>query len=172
MAGIMRSISIAYNSNVICNSCMLDKHCWILDSGASDHMSFDEKALHDLCLFERPVTVSLPNGHKVQVTHHGKLRLNDSVELSHVLLVPHFKFNLLSVKKLTKQLHCHVIFTENLCILQGPSLKRPVAIGKEDFGLYILDQKLVTKMSECLLESSFVCNKVSDADKHCEVACN
>jgi len=38
---------------------------WIIDSGASDHMSYDAKFLHDLRLF---ISVSLPNGQKVQVT--------------------------------------------------------------------------------------------------------
>jgi len=111
MAGITPpSVSVAYNSNAICYSCQLDNDCWVLDSGASDHISFDNKALRDLCLLEKPVSVSLPNGYKVQVTHYGKLRLNDYIELNHDLLVPYFKYNLLLVKKLTSQLHYEVVF--------------------------------------------------------------
>ena len=68
MAGILQSYTtLVYNSNAVCSSCKLDRDCWVLDSGASDHMSFDSKALHDLCLLAKPILVSLPNGYKVQV---------------------------------------------------------------------------------------------------------
>jgi len=144
MAGILQSCSpIVYNSNVVCYSCKLDSDCWVLDSGASDHMSFDSKTLHDLCLLAKPILVSLPNGYKVQVTHNGKLKLNDYIELDHVLLVPHFTYTLLSVKRLTSQLHCTVVFSEDLCTLRGSSLKRPLDIGRETLGLYILDKSLL-----------------------------
>ena len=86
---------------------------------------------------------SLPNGHKVQVTHSGQLRINDNLTLSHVLLVPHFNYNLQSVRMLIKQLHCQVIFSEYICTLQGLSLRRSVEIGREAYDLYILDKTLI-----------------------------
>ena len=63
-----------------------------------------------------------------------------------MLLVPNFKFNLLSVKRLCEQLHSTVQFTENLCILQAPSLRRPVAIGKDHKGLYVLDKEVFERL--------------------------
>ena len=95
---------------------------WILDSGVSDHMSFDVSGLHDLQLLDNPVSVSLPNGYKVQVTHSRKLKINDNLTLNHVLLVSHFKYNLLSIKRLASQLYYSVTFSKELCILQGLSL--------------------------------------------------
>jgi len=59
----------AHNTYVICWSCKLGSNCWILDSGASDYMTYDASALHDLGLLEIPMYVPLPNGYKVQVTH-------------------------------------------------------------------------------------------------------
>ena len=137
MVGINLPSTTVYNSNAISCLYKLEVGSWILDSGASDHMSFDSSILYNLKHLENPVLVSLPNGYKVQVTHHGQLKIGDNLELNHVLLVPHFKYNLLSVKKLAAQLNCQVIFTENSCTLQGPSLKRPVEIGRESCGLYI-----------------------------------
>ena len=102
MAGIVSSIMNSHVSNTICCSCKLESGSWILDLGASDHMSSDANVLHDLQLLDRPVLVSLPNGHKVLVTHSGKLRTNDNLTLSHVLLVPYFNYNLLSVRRLIK----------------------------------------------------------------------
>ena len=59
-----------------------------------------------------------------------------------MLLVPQFKFNLISIKRLCEQLHSTIQFTDSLCILQAPSQKRPLAIGRDHKGLYILDRRL------------------------------
>ena len=109
MPGIASLFITTYRCNDTCCSCNLETGSWILDSRASDHMSFDVKPPYDLNLLERPVLASLPNGYKVQVTHHGKLRINDDLIFNHLLLVPHFKYNLLFVRRLTSQLHCQVI---------------------------------------------------------------
>jgi len=143
MAGTMNSTTTVYNSNAICCLSKLENGVWILDSGASDHMSSSVEGLHDIKLLDRPILVSLPNGYKVQVILHGNIRINDHIILHHVLVVPHFKYNLLSVKRLTAQLHTSVVFTKTLCILQGPSQKSPLAIGREAHGLYILDKDLI-----------------------------
>lgn len=111
MVGIMPPSTTIYNTNAIYCLSKLENGSWILDCGARDHMSFDIGVLHDLRLLESLVLISLPNRHKVQVTHHGKLRMDDQLELNHVLLVPHFKYNLLFVKKMVHQLHYEVVFT-------------------------------------------------------------
>ena len=60
MSGIISSLmSTAHNTNVICYTCKLGNSCWILDSRASDHMSYDVSALHDLNLLEYPIYVSI-----------------------------------------------------------------------------------------------------------------
>jgi len=74
-------------------------------------MSYDAQILHDLRVLDTPISVFVHNEQRVQVTHYAKLRLNDWIELPYVLLVPYFKYNLLSVKQLTRQLHCNVIFS-------------------------------------------------------------
>ena len=102
MAGISSILSNTYNTNTICCSYQLGNDNWILDSSASDHMSYDANILHDLKMLETPISISFCNDHKVQVTHSGKLRLNNWIELHHVLLIPYFKYNLLSVKQLTR----------------------------------------------------------------------
>ena len=146
MEGIFSSLTDASISNAICLTCQLGSDIWILDSGASDHMSYDARFLHGLRSLDTPITVSLPNGQKVQVSHCGTLKLKNWIELKNVLLVPQFQYNLLSVKQLARQLQCDVIFSEETCSLQGLSLRRPVVVGKEAFGLYLLDRNLVKEV--------------------------
>jgi len=123
--------------------CALSHEAWILDSGASEHMSLDHTVLHDLCLLKLSILVNLPNGSQVKVTQHGKLKVSKDLELNHVLLVPNFRFNLLSIKRLYEQLKCSVEFTEDLCLIQDRSLRRPLVIGRSNLGLYNLDKESV-----------------------------
>ena len=153
LEGEEASASVAYMAGItqVLNTthclCALGSDVWILDSGASEHMCSDKVALHDLCPLRQPILVNLPDGTQVQVTQHGKLRLSKTLVLDHVLLVPRFRFNLLSIRRLCAQLHCPVQFTEDLCLIQGHSQRRPLVIGKHRLGLYFLDRKHVQNMS-------------------------
>jgi len=100
MAGITSPSTTLYNTSAICCLCKLDSDAWALDSGASHHMTYDKNTLYDLSPLDAPVLVSLPNGFKVHVTHHGRLRISDDLHLNHILLVPYFRYNLLSMKRL------------------------------------------------------------------------
>jgi len=111
MAGIIHAL------NAVHSFCALHQGTWILDSGASGHMSSEQSTLHDLVLIKNSILVNLPNGAQVRVTHKGKLRIAKKLVLNDVLLVPNFKFSLLSIKKLCKPLHCRVAFIKILCIL-------------------------------------------------------
>ena len=112
-AAHMAGICLALNS--ISNSCTFSQDTWIVDSGASEHMCFRPVNLQDLNVLCQPIMVNLPNGTRVKVTHQGRLRISPELVLDHVLYVPHFKFNLLSVKRLCQQLKCMVQFTEDKC---------------------------------------------------------
>ena len=172
MAGMCSLMSSSFTSNGICCTCQMGNDVWILNSGASDHMSHNSQALHDLTLFDTPIFVSLPNGQKFQVTHYGKLRLNDKIDLPHVLLVPYFQYNLLSVKQLTRQLHCDVVFSEQTCTLQGLSLRRPVVVGREAFGLYLLDKSLVKEVQLSHALPLDYCPAVYSPRMSIDVSCN
>lgn len=46
-------------------------HFWILDSGASEHIIFDESILFNIKPLQQPVFVNLPNSFRIKVTHAG-----------------------------------------------------------------------------------------------------
>jgi len=72
-------------------------------------------SLQDLSVLNYPIMVNLPNGIKVKVTHQGRLQVFLKLVLDRVLSIPHFKCNLLSVKRLCQQLKCTVQFTQDKC---------------------------------------------------------
>ncbi|XP_075101910.1 uncharacterized protein LOC142177334 [Nicotiana tabacum] len=111
---------------------------WVVDTGATNHMVSSLNILLNLELITPNANkIHLPNGHVTSVTHVGSVSLfND--ELTNVLYVPLFKYNLLSISKLTKQLQCCVGFYPDFCIFQDLCTSKVKGIGKEKDGLYLL----------------------------------
>lgn len=113
-------------------------HNWIINSGATDHISSSSK------LFLRKnqngllSPVLLPSGEKANIIAKGSLPLNSEYYLRDVLCVPTFKVNLLSVSRLTKGLNCSVTFFPYLCILQDLATRKMIGLGKQRDGLYHL----------------------------------
>ncbi|XP_019225026.1 PREDICTED: uncharacterized protein LOC109206644 [Nicotiana attenuata] len=74
----------------------------------------------------------------------GSCRLNDKEIVSNVLYIPDFKYNLLSVSKLTKELKCSALFFPEFCVFQDLYSGKVRGIGKERGGLYLLTQAYAT----------------------------
>ncbi|KAK9698544.1 hypothetical protein RND81_08G112000 [Saponaria officinalis] len=134
---------------------------WILDSGASDHMCSNKLLFSELHTLSKAYSISLPNGHIVTINSVGSVPLTPQITLLNVLFVPNFKFNLLSVGKLCKQLNSIILFTPDLCCLQGSSMKMSVVLGNNIRDLYIYQQSLISGHSASGVHnvfSSAVCN--------------
>ncbi|CAN1225018.1 hypothetical protein LINPERPRIM_LOCUS2396 [Linum perenne] len=114
-------------------------HVWVVDSGASDHVVsfvsflFQYKSVHGL-------TVALPNGTKIPVSHIGSARLSKLLVIHDVLVIPSFSFNLLSISKLTAQVACKAIFLSTSCVMQTLHSSQTIGIARLRNGLYLLDQ--------------------------------
>lgn len=63
----------------------------------------------------------LPSGDVTIVIHIGSCKLTEAEEVQDVLYVPDFEYNLLSVSKVTRDLHCFVSFYHDFCLLQEMS---------------------------------------------------
>lgn len=98
-----------------CSSYNLDE--WILDTGATDHMTPVSKSLVNPHVLQYKPQISLPNGHTSIISHIGNVKLKNNLLLKDVLLVPSFKFSLLSIPKLTRDSKCFAVFFENFCVI-------------------------------------------------------
>lgn len=64
--------------------------------------------------------------------------LADALTRQNTLLVPHFKYNLLSVKRLVEDAHIKVIFSNHYCLLQDQGSNKISVVGQKKDGLYLL----------------------------------
>nr|XP_016433975.1 PREDICTED: uncharacterized protein LOC107760444 [Nicotiana tabacum] len=118
-----------FSEDIACLN-QISSDSWILDSGAT--MSFNKEFFTNLKTLPKPLMVKLPNSYRIKVTYSGTVPLLPNLFLQNVLYIPSFKYNLLSVHKLCKQLKQYVLFTPFSCfLLQGPSMKSPLEIGKD-----------------------------------------
>ncbi|CAL8999194.1 unnamed protein product [Prunus brigantina] len=128
---------------------------WILDSGATDHITSSASCLVNPSASHLP-PVSLPSGATAPITSTGTLHLNSSVFLKDVLCVPTFKVDLLSVGKLTDGLSCSVTFFPSWCVLQDLVSKATIGVGKRRDDLYYL-----VALASSIPSSHPLCNVVT-----------
>ncbi|XP_015162188.1 uncharacterized protein [Solanum tuberosum] len=137
MAGITGPITTTLFTGV-------DKDSWIVDSGVTCHMTSKLNRLssisNDMSGMDR--RVHLPNGETISVTHTGNYTTQAGDTLENVLVVPAFKFDLLSVEQLTRQMNCSVNFFPKFVVFQDLSNGKVKGIGRELDGLYYFPSQL------------------------------
>ena len=111
---------------------------WLLDSGASDHISGNKSLFSHISTSGYLPSVTLANGTQTQSEGIGTTHPLPSLSVDSVLYVPGAPFNLLSISRLTKTLDCVVSFTKDSVFLQDRSSGRIIGKGCESNGLYQL----------------------------------
>ncbi|KAI5324530.1 hypothetical protein L3X38_033603 [Prunus dulcis] len=135
-ASMATSGTTGYALNV--SSTSPTSNVWIIDLGASDHMTCDSNKITSLSPSSQSV-VSNANGSSSPVVGDGSLSLTDSLHLDSVLVVPSLDFNLLSVAQITHALFCTVTFWPNCCIFQDILTRKIIGYGTRKGKLYFLD---------------------------------
>ena len=123
---------------------------WIVDSGATHHIIANKQLLtrrHELTKSQMN-QVHLPTGDKVTVSHIGETPIFENEVARSVLHVPDFKFSLLSVSKITRELNCFVSFYPEFCVFQDLCSGRVKGIGREEEGLYSFKANFSSKQKE------------------------
>ena len=119
------------NSIIALNTTMTADDTWIVDSGATDHMSGNRGLFKTLRLCPENLRVKVANGVVTKVAGIGSVLLTEHLEVHNVLFVPALTCNLISVSKLIKGKRCRVIFDESGCTFQDLNSRRTIGNSKE-----------------------------------------
>ena len=136
---------------------------WIVDSGASDHMTGDITLFQAYSPCTSHSAIRIADGSFSAVAGTGSIELTKDIHLSTVLYVPKLDCNLLSISKLTRDLNCMTKFCSNRCEFQEVDSGKVIGSAEMHGGLYLLkgyqDLSKQVHHSNCLSKSSF--NSVS-----------
>lgn len=114
---------------------------WIVDSGASDHMTGDLSILTNFQTCINHSGVKIADGSLSPVAGTGSVHLTENFHLSSVLYVPKLNCNLLSISQLTRDLNCITKFHSNFCDFQAVDSGKVIGSADMHGGLYLLKQK-------------------------------
>ncbi|CAL9018378.1 unnamed protein product [Prunus brigantina] len=108
----------------------MGSNTWIIDTGASDHMTYDNNMFDELSRNPRDPYITSANGLPSPVTGEGTIHLTPSLPLSHGLLVPNIRCNLLSVGRLLDTLNASATFYSTHCFFQDLKTHATIGHGK------------------------------------------
>ncbi|OMP00054.1 Integrase, catalytic core [Corchorus capsularis] len=91
---------------------------WLIDSGATDHITNNSKLLKEIESSKGAFPVTIPNGDKIPVKNIGKTKLPNGLQLDRVLNIPDFKY---------------------FCVIRDISTRRLIGVGRLRDGLYYLE---------------------------------
>jgi hypothetical protein len=129
--------------SALSGSVTLGEDTWLIDSGASKHMTGQRNILS--CISEKKFSQKVTLGYDYQYPIKGvgesnhKLNSWNSLKMKEVLYVPGLKKNLLSISALEKKgFRVAFIDGEVLMWAKGETLNEAIIIGNEENGLYKL----------------------------------
>ena len=129
---------------------------WIIDSGATQHMTFDGAALSEYVEFKQPAAITLGDNGVIYAygkgTYHLITDVNghaQNIALKNVLYLPHLGKNLLSVRAMTS-LDAVVQFEAEECKIMRNS--QVLGVGEIKGKLFIL--KLIAEQAHTAKENS------------------
>lgn len=99
---------------------------WLIDSGATDHMTSNHLLFTAYSPFTLPLLISLAYGRKVPAVGKGTITLSHDLLLHDVLLVLSFPISLLSVTKLCATSSCRDFLTSTCCLFRDTRSTSPV----------------------------------------------
>ena len=134
--------SFAQNGNhsVFSLSCVKSNCSWIMDSGATDHMTSCSSLFlsYNPCAGNKKIRIA--DGSFSAIAGTGTIRLSPTLVLYNVLHVPKLSCNLISISKLSQDLNCCVKFSPSHCVFQELDSRRTIGNARECGGLYLLEE--------------------------------
>lgn len=93
---------------------------WMLDSGASHHVTNDLNNLSLHAPYDGTDELLVGDGMGLQISHIGSLKLSNLI-LNHVLVVPAITKNIISVSQLCKDNPVSILFSSNFFLSRNTS---------------------------------------------------
>ena len=115
---------------------------WILDSGASSHITGIKQNFDLLNLSDKFPFINIADGIWSPVLGNRVVQVTPSLTLTDVLYVLKFLVSLLSISQFTKQNNCRITFFPSHCIYQDLSTGRRIGSRYERWGMYYLDDTM------------------------------
>ena len=111
---------------------------WIIDSGATDHMTGSSKLFcsYNPCAGNKKIKIA--DGSLSAIAGIGSIVISPSLTLHKVLHVPNLSCNLLSISKLTSDLKCQVYFFPSYCEFQELTSGRTIGSSRKWMSLFFL----------------------------------
>jgi len=115
---------------------------WILDLGASDHMSSNKSFFSQLTYFDSLASVTMVNGSQIRVHGIGHTCPSSNLTPDYVLYILGCPFNLISISKLTRTQNYSILFPNNFVLVQDRRTRQTIGAEHESRGLYYLSQSV------------------------------
>ena len=90
----------------------------VIDFGATNHMISNSSLFTTFQSHPSTSTITITNGSKSCVLGSDTINPTPLIPLTYVISLPHFSFNLISVRELTRTLNCSISFFPGYCLFQ------------------------------------------------------
>lgn len=133
---------------------------WILDSGATNHMTplHTHFSTYSPCPSNKKISIA--DSSLLTVAGRGNVQISPTIILENVLHIPKLSTSLISIKKLTKDLSCNVVFCDNACVFQDKDSGKTIGNGREWYGLYYFDNQNLISSSNISNNNSFLSESI------------
>lgn len=125
---------------------------WLVDSGASNHMTGSPTSLHNLRQYTGTQNIQIANGSNLPITAIGDI----GPSFRHVFVSPGLSTSLISVGQMVDN-NCHVHFSRDGCLVQDQVSGKVIAKGPKVGRLFRLQFSVPRTLS---LASIVIDNKV------------
>ncbi|KAI5312174.1 hypothetical protein L3X38_041347 [Prunus dulcis] len=111
---VANSANLCASGSILC----IGSNTWIIDTGASDHITYDAKFFDELSSNTHDPYITSVDGLPTPITGEGTISLTHTLSLSRALLVPTIHCNLLFVGRLLDTLNAYATFYSTHCSFQ------------------------------------------------------
>ena len=115
---------------------------WIIDFGATDHMTSCAKLFSSYTPSPGNVKVKIADGSLSTVAGTGSIEIYPNIVLNLVLHVLKLSYNLISISKLTRDQNCSASFSQYFCDFQDRILGKRIGSAREHQGLFFQEKYL------------------------------